>query len=174
MNKGNMWNAGFLLLIYVVDHSRIIPIHLYLHGKMTHFSEASPMENKETPFQTTLQLDDVTYSLRHVEESWIHLLKAGMRVISCEKGKIPFTYLSIIAVFSSLWGEHVCKNVYIVCMYSPHTHFLMMSLVHLKHWYLSNTSHGITTGSTINFTTIHWQYIAVCELKFYLLLLALT
>ncbi|KAJ9583451.1 hypothetical protein L9F63_022204, partial [Diploptera punctata] len=37
----------------------------------------SPTENKETPFQTTLQLDDVTYSLRHVEESWIHLLKAG-------------------------------------------------------------------------------------------------
>jgi hypothetical protein len=85
----------------VADHFRIIPIHLYLHGKMTHFSDASPMENKETPFQTTLQLDDVTYSLRHVEESWIHLLKAGMIVISCEKGKIPFTYFSIIAVFSS-------------------------------------------------------------------------
>lgn len=31
---------------------------------------------KETPFQSTLHRD-VTYSLRHVEESWIHLLKAG-------------------------------------------------------------------------------------------------
>nr|CAD7393145.1 unnamed protein product [Timema cristinae] len=40
-------------------------------------TEAAPalMENKQTPFQTTLQEDDVTYSQRHVEESWIHLLK---------------------------------------------------------------------------------------------------
>nr|CAD7203080.1 unnamed protein product [Timema douglasi] len=37
------------------------------------------MENKQTPFQTTLQEDDVTYSQRHVEESWIHLLKGGDR-----------------------------------------------------------------------------------------------
>ncbi|PSN37379.1 hypothetical protein C0J52_19650 [Blattella germanica] len=43
----------------------------------TEEADTSPSENKETPFQTTLQLDDVTYSLRHVEESWIHLLKAG-------------------------------------------------------------------------------------------------
>jgi len=49
------------------------------------FSDASPTENKETPFQTTLQLDDVTYSLRHVEESWIHLLKAGMGRVSVTK-----------------------------------------------------------------------------------------
>lgn len=82
---------------------------------MTHISDTSPRENKETPFQTTLQLDDVTYSLRHVEESWIHLLKAGMRTISSKKGKIPFSYFLIIAVFSSLCSEHVCKNVYFVC-----------------------------------------------------------
>lgn len=31
---------------------------------------------KDTPFQSTLH-SDVTYSLRHVEESWIHLLKGG-------------------------------------------------------------------------------------------------
>jgi hypothetical protein len=74
----------------VADHSRRIPLHLYLHGKSTNFSDASPTENKETPFQTTLQLDDVTYSLRHVEESWIHLLKAGMRIISCKKEKFLF------------------------------------------------------------------------------------
>lgn len=34
-------------------------------------------EEKQTPFQSQLQANDVTYSLRHVEESWIHLLKAG-------------------------------------------------------------------------------------------------
>lgn len=33
-------------------------------------------EPKETPFKSTLH-SDVTYTLRHVEESWIHLLKAG-------------------------------------------------------------------------------------------------
>lgn len=33
---------------------------------------------KETPFQSTLPLLDVTYNVRHVEEAWIHLLKAGM------------------------------------------------------------------------------------------------
>ncbi|PNF24563.1 hypothetical protein B7P43_G05388 [Cryptotermes secundus] len=43
----------------------------------TEEADPTPVESKETPFQTTLQLDDVTYSLRHVEESWIHLLKAG-------------------------------------------------------------------------------------------------
>ena len=68
---------------------------------MTRFSDAPPMESKETPFQTTLQLDDVTYSLRHVEESWIHLLKAGMRIISWEKIKMSFSCFLIIAAFSS-------------------------------------------------------------------------
>ncbi|RZF35450.1 hypothetical protein LSTR_LSTR014142 [Laodelphax striatellus] len=34
-------------------------------------------EGKQTPFQSSLQANDVTYSLRHVEESWIHLLKSG-------------------------------------------------------------------------------------------------
>lgn len=35
-----------------------------------------PSDIKETPFQSTLHRD-VTYNLRHVEESWMHLLKAG-------------------------------------------------------------------------------------------------
>lgn len=35
-----------------------------------------PSDIKETPFQSTLHRD-VTYSMRHVEESWVHLLKAG-------------------------------------------------------------------------------------------------
>ncbi|KAK9511752.1 hypothetical protein O3M35_000355 [Rhynocoris fuscipes] len=34
-------------------------------------------EEKQTPFQSHLHTNDVTYSLRHVEESWIHLLKSG-------------------------------------------------------------------------------------------------
>ncbi|CAH0392958.1 unnamed protein product [Bemisia tabaci] len=38
---------------------------------------AAPDEGKPTPFQSALQYIDVAYSLRHVEESWIHLLKAG-------------------------------------------------------------------------------------------------
>lgn len=61
------------------------------YNTVSYFSDSSPVESKETPFQTTLQLDDVTYSLRHVEESWIHLLKAGMRRISLKK-----TVLSLI------------------------------------------------------------------------------
>lgn len=117
---------------------------------MTDFSDVSPMENKETPFQTTLQLDDVTYSLRHVEESWIHLLKAGMRVISCEKWNIPFTYFSVIAVFSYKVNMSIKTFILCVCVLPTHI-FLIMLLVHWKHWYLSNTSHGITTWSTINF-----------------------
>lgn len=31
---------------------------------------------KETPFNSTLH-SDVTYTTRHIEEAWIHLLKAG-------------------------------------------------------------------------------------------------
>ncbi|BES93370.1 WD domain, G-beta repeat [Nesidiocoris tenuis] len=39
--------------------------------------ESATDEDKQTPFQSHLHISDVTYSLRHVEESWIHLLKAG-------------------------------------------------------------------------------------------------
>ncbi|CAG2053361.1 unnamed protein product [Timema podura] len=51
------------------------------HGSSELDEHSAPalMENKQTPFQTTLQEDDVTYSQRHVEESWIHLLKGGDR-----------------------------------------------------------------------------------------------
>jgi len=34
-------------------------------------------EGKQTPFQSAFVANDFMYSLRHVEESWIHLLKAG-------------------------------------------------------------------------------------------------
>lgn len=40
------------------------------------FTAPLPTDSKDTPFQSTLH-SDVTYSQRHVEESWIHLLKAG-------------------------------------------------------------------------------------------------
>ncbi|XP_068081226.1 protein qui-1 [Anabrus simplex] len=52
----------------------------FVHQNSEAETEEAPSptdESKETPFQTTLIPDDVTYSLRHVEESWIHLLKAG-------------------------------------------------------------------------------------------------
>lgn len=32
---------------------------------------------KETPFQSAPQSQDVTYTLRHVEEAWLHLLRAS-------------------------------------------------------------------------------------------------
>lgn len=35
-----------------------------------------PTDTKDTPFNSTLHTD-VTYSMRHIEEGWIHLLKAG-------------------------------------------------------------------------------------------------
>ncbi|XP_017773696.1 PREDICTED: NACHT domain- and WD repeat-containing protein 1 [Nicrophorus vespilloides] len=40
--------------------------------------EPAPLRSdvKETPFQSTIR-SDVTYSTRHIEESWIHFLKSG-------------------------------------------------------------------------------------------------
>lgn len=35
-----------------------------------------PADLKDTPFNSTLH-SDVTYTNRHIEEAWIHLLKAG-------------------------------------------------------------------------------------------------
>lgn len=35
-----------------------------------------PTDQKDTPFNSTLH-SDVTYSNRHIEEAWIHLLKSG-------------------------------------------------------------------------------------------------
>ncbi|KAG7212794.1 hypothetical protein KM043_013053 [Ampulex compressa] len=42
-------------------------------------SPARPTEpqTKETPFQSVPQSQDITYTLRHVEEAWLHLLQAG-------------------------------------------------------------------------------------------------
>jgi len=37
---------------------------------------ASPVA-KETPFQSAPQTQDITYTLRHVEEAWLHLLRAS-------------------------------------------------------------------------------------------------
>lgn len=39
-------------------------------------------QEKQTPFQSCLPTNDVRYSLRHVEESWIHLLKSGKNLSS--------------------------------------------------------------------------------------------
>lgn len=50
----------------------------------------SQEEGKQTPFQSALPTNDVTYSLRHVEESWIHLLKAG--------GKLQYFNVSLIDI----------------------------------------------------------------------------
>jgi hypothetical protein len=69
------------------------------YNTVSYFSDASPVESKETPFQTTLQLDDVTYSLRHVEESWIHLLKAGMRRISAKKQSLVIVITHTCSLF---------------------------------------------------------------------------
>jgi NACHT domain- and WD repeat-containing protein len=38
---------------------------------------ASSSPVKETPFQSAPQTQDVTYTLRHVEEAWLHLLRAS-------------------------------------------------------------------------------------------------
>ncbi|XP_065201622.1 protein qui-1 isoform X2 [Planococcus citri] len=48
---------------------------------------------KQTPFQSCLPTNDVTYSLRHVEESWIHLLKAGDNIRMKELTLCNFDFL---------------------------------------------------------------------------------
>lgn len=42
----------------------------------TNNQDDSEEGSKDTPFQSAA-VSDVTYSTRHVEESWLHLLKAG-------------------------------------------------------------------------------------------------
>lgn len=37
----------------------------------------------------TIIQNDMTYSLRHVEESWIHLLKAGKIINDCNLCDVP-------------------------------------------------------------------------------------
>ena len=59
-----------------------------------YFAVQSQEEGKQTPFQSALPTNDVTYSLRHVEESWIHLLKAG--------GKLQYFNVSLIDILHKI------------------------------------------------------------------------
>lgn len=59
---------------------------------------------KETPFQSTLH-SDVSFSMRHIEEGWLHLLKAGDTVKLRTLTVCNFDFL--LATVSIL-----CENVY--------------------------------------------------------------
>ncbi|KAK7595341.1 hypothetical protein V9T40_013166 [Parthenolecanium corni] len=53
----------------------------------------APEREKATPFQSCLPTNDVRYSLRHVEESWIHLLKSGDNIRMKELTLCNFDFL---------------------------------------------------------------------------------
>lgn len=69
---------------FYFSNSKLISIHIYIkyYNYMNYLYLDSPENSneeptKDTPFHSQLPVVDVTYSLRHVEESWLHLLKGG-------------------------------------------------------------------------------------------------
>lgn len=86
------------------------PIIVYIFT-LTIFLAPLLSEIKETPFQSTLH-KDVTYRQRHVEESWIHLLKCG-DIIKL-KSLCMCNYDFLLAAVSKLLYKHCLfsENIY--------------------------------------------------------------
>lgn len=97
-------------------------------------TEAQPA--KETPFQSTLQLQDVTYSLRHVEEAWLHLLQAG----DVEKLK----KLAVCAFDFLLAAVQMISVSYLRCVLEHARRYLLERDLELVYYAIRNSSDVLT------------------------------
>ena len=103
--------------------------------------EKSPQEPgtppaKETPFQSTLQSQDVTYTLRHVEEAWLHLLQAG----DVEKLK----KLAVCAFDFLLAAVQMVSVSYLRCVLEHDRRYLLERDLELVYYAIRNSSDVLT------------------------------
>ncbi|KAK0161111.1 hypothetical protein PV327_009624 [Microctonus hyperodae] len=91
---------------------------------------------KETPFQSTPQSQDITYTLRHVEEAWLHLLRAG----DVEKLK----KLAVCA-FDFLFAAVQMTSVsYLRCVLEHARCYLLERDLELVYYTIRNSSDALT------------------------------
>lgn len=91
---------------------------------------------KETPFQSTPQSQDVTYTLRHVEEAWIHLLRAG----DAEKLK----KLAVCAFDFLLAAVQMISVSYLRCVLEHSRRYLLERDLELVYYATRNSSDALT------------------------------
>ncbi|XP_057334739.1 protein qui-1 [Microplitis mediator] len=107
-------------------------------------SERSPVNeqdsdtppNKETPFQSLPQSQDITYTLRHVEEAWLHLLRAG----DAEKIK----KFSVCAFDFLLAAVQMISVSYLRCVLEHARRYLLERDLELVYYTIRNSSDALT------------------------------
>ncbi|XP_011298627.1 NACHT and WD repeat domain-containing protein 1 [Fopius arisanus] len=91
---------------------------------------------KETPFQSTPQISDITYSLRHIEEAWLHLLRAG----DVEKLK----RLAVCAFDFLLAAVQMISVSYLRCVLEHARRYLLERDLELVYYTIRNSSDALT------------------------------
>lgn len=91
---------------------------------------------KETPFATTPQHDNITYTLRHVEEAWLHLLRSG----DVEKLK----KLAVCAFDFLLAGVQMISVSYLRCVLEHARRYLLERDLELVYYAVRKSSDVLT------------------------------
>lgn len=115
--------------------------NLFFAEETDESEEKSPQEPgtppaKETPFQSILQSQDVTYTLRHVEEAWLHLLQAG----DVEKLK----RLAVCAFDFLLAAVQMVSVSYLRCVLEHARRYLLERDLELVYYAIRNSSDVLT------------------------------
>ncbi|CAG5084256.1 Similar to qui-1: Protein qui-1 (Caenorhabditis elegans), partial [Cotesia congregata] len=92
--------------------------------------------NKETPFQSVPQSQDITYTLRHVEEAWLHLLRTG----DAEKIK----KFSVCAFDFLLAAVQMISVSYLRCVLEHTRRYLLERDLELVYYTIRNSSDALT------------------------------
>lgn len=101
-------------------------------------SPQGPLEPpaKETPFQSAPQSQDITYTLRHVEEAWLHLLRAG----DVDKLK----RLAVCAFDFLLAGVQMISVSYLRCVLEHARRYLLERDLELVYYAVRKSSDVLT------------------------------
>lgn len=100
-------------------------------------SNTAESENKkETPFQSAPQEHDIAYTLRHVEEAWIHYLRAG----DVEKLK----KLAVCAFDFLLAGAQMISVSYLRCVLEHARRYLLERDLELVYYAVRKSSDVLT------------------------------
>ncbi|XP_063982402.1 protein qui-1 [Diachasmimorpha longicaudata] len=98
--------------------------------------KADEKVNKETPFNSTPQISDITYTLRHVEEAWLHLLRSG------DGAKLK--RLTVCAFDFLLAAVQMISVSYLRCVLEDSRRYLLERDVELVYYTIRNSSDALT------------------------------
>ncbi|XP_023287778.1 NACHT domain- and WD repeat-containing protein 1 [Orussus abietinus] len=121
-------------------HTELANLFFAVDGEES--DDGSPQEKpvasptKETPFQSAPQTRDIGYTLRHVEEAWLHLLRAG----DAEKLK----RLALCAFDFLLAAVQTISVSYLRCVFEHSRRYLLERDVELVYYSIRKSSDVLT------------------------------